>query len=223
MRLGHGPGITESMMIRGPMNVDYKEMLDTAKKLMKSFEGAKSARITAPAGTDLVLDIEDRTFKTDVEITDDNAGNLPCGEIYCAPVEDGADGVLVVDGPIGGEGAPPSPVTLEIEAGRVTSVRCDAPQWRERITELLDTDAGARTIGELGIGLNPKARLVGIMLEDEKADRTAHIAFGSNIGMPGGVNESATHIDYLVHNPTIVATFEDGTAHTVVGDGDLKV
>ena len=81
IRLGHGPGITESMMIHGPMNVDYELMLDNAQKLMKSFEGAKSAHITSPAGTDLVLDIEDRTFKTDVEITDDNAGNLPCGEI----------------------------------------------------------------------------------------------------------------------------------------------
>ena len=59
------------------------------------------------------------------------------------------------------------------------------------------------------------------MLEDEKAYRTAHIAFGSNIGMPGGVNESRTHIDYLVHRPTIVARFENLTERTIVKDGDL--
>jgi len=224
LRVGHSPNIREDMMEDGPMDVDYGLMVDRADRLIDALDEAVSVRITTPLGTDVTLDLRGRRFITDVKITETERGvNLPCGEIYCAPVEDGAEGVLVVDGPIGGEGAPPSPVTLEIEAGRVTSVRCEAPRWQERITELLDTDAGARTIGELGIGLNPKARLVGIMLEDEKAYRTAHIAFGSNIGIPGGVNESTTHIDYLVHRPTIVALFEDGTARTVVGDGDLKV
>ena len=103
----------------------------------------------------------------------------------------------------------------------MTEVRCADQQWSGRITQLLDTDDGARTIAELGIGLNPKARLVGIMLEDEKAFRTAHIAFGSNIGMPGGSNASNTHIDYLIHRPTIVARFEGLTERTIIQDGDL--
>ena len=224
IRVGHSPNIREDMMADGPMDVDYGLMADRADRLIDALDGAASVRVSTARGTDVTLDLKGRRFVTDVKITETEKGaNLPCGEIYCAPVEDGARGVLVVDGPIGGEGTPPSPVTLEIEAGRVTSVRCADVRWRDRITELLDTDAGARTIGELGIGLNPKARLVGIMLEDEKAYRTAHIAFGSNIGMPGGVNESTTHIDYLFHNPTIVATFEDGTERTVVGDGDLRV
>jgi leucyl aminopeptidase (aminopeptidase T) len=224
LRVGHSPNIREDMMEGGPMDVDYGLMADRAGRLIDALDPAVSVRISTDRGTDVTIDLRGRRFVTDVRITETERGaNLPCGEIYCAPVENGADGVLVVDGPIGGEGPPPSPVTLEIEAGRVTSVRCEVPQWRERITELLDTDAGARTIGELGIGLNPKARLVGIMLEDEKADRTAHVAFGSNIGMPGGVNESATHIDYLVHRPTIVATFENGTTRPVVVDGDLEV
>jgi leucyl aminopeptidase (aminopeptidase T) len=224
LRVGHSPSIREDMMVDGPMDVDYDLMCERADRLLDALDGAAFVHVSTARGTDVTLDLRGRRFVTDVKITETEKGaNLPCGEIYCAPVEGGADGVLVVDGPIGGEGAPPSPVTLEIEKGRVTSARCNDPRWRERITELLDTDAGARTIGELGIGLNPKARLVGIMLEDEKADRTAHIAFGSNIGMPGGVNESATHIDYLFHNPTIVATFEDGTERTVVGDGELEV
>ncbi len=194
------------------------------ERLIASFTNATSVRITTPGGSDITLGIEGRRFVTDVRITDTEKGcNLPCGEVYCAPVENGANGVVVADGSIGGEGPPPSPVTLEVDSGRVTSVRCADQQWQERITELLDTDAGARTIAELGIGLNPKACLVGIMLEDEKAYRTAHIAFGSNIGMQGGVNESSTHIDYLVHRPTIVAHFADATERTIVKDGDLVV
>ncbi|MBD3872564.1 MAG: aminopeptidase [Acidobacteria bacterium] len=224
LRVGHSPNIHEDMMDGGPMDVDYGLMVDRAERLIVALDEAVSVQITTPGGTDLTLDLQGRRFVTDVKITETEKGcNLPCGEVYCAPVEDGADGVVVADGSIGGEGPPPSPVTLEVQAGRVTTVRCADPQWQERITQLLDTDTGARTIAELGIGLNPKARLVGIMLEDEKAYRTAHIAFGSNIGMPGGVNESTTHIDYLVHRPTIVARSEDATDRIIVEDGDLCV
>jgi leucyl aminopeptidase (aminopeptidase T) len=224
LRVGHSPNIHEDMMDGGPMDVDYGLMVDQAERLIVALDEAVSVQITTPGGTDLTLDLQGRRFVTDVKITETEKGcNLPCGEVYCAPVEDGADGIVVADGSIGGEGPPPSPVTLEVQAGRVTTVRCADPQWQERITQLLDTDTGARTIAELGIGLNPKARLVGIMLEDEKAYRTAHIAFGDNIGFPGGVSKSATHIDYLIHRPTIVARFQDATERTIVEDGDLSV
>lgn len=224
VRVGHSPNIHEDMMDGGPMDVDYDVMADTARRLMKAFENVRTVHISAPGGTDLTIDITGRRFATDTMITDEEKGvNLPCGEIFNAPVETGADGVLVADGSIGGEGPPPSPVALTVEKGRVVAVRCDDATWTKRITELLDTDEGARTIAELGIGLNPRARLVGIMLEDEKAERTAHVAFGSNIGMPGGVNHSATHIDYLVHRPTITATKSDGTTAALVDDGVITV
>jgi len=224
LRIGHSPNIHEEMMDGGPMDVDYGLMVDQAKGLIDALAGAISVRITTPGGSDITLNIEGRRFVTDAKITDTERGcNLPCGEVYCAPVENGANGVVVADGSIGGEGPPPFPVTLEVESGRVTDVRCADQQWLGRITQLLDTDDGARTIAELGIGLNPKARLVGIMLEDEKAHRTAHIAFGSNIGMPGGSNVSNTHIDYLIHRPTIVARFEGATKRAIVQDGDLCV
>lgn len=224
LRVGHSPNIHEEMMDGGPMDVDYGLMVDQADRLIAALADAVSVRITTPGGTEITLDIKGRRFVTDVKITETEKGcNLPCGEVYCAPVENGASGVLVADGSIGGEGPPPSPVTLEVQAGRVTTVRCANPEWQERINQLLDTDAAARTIAELGIGLNPKARLVGIMLEDEKAFRTAHIAFGSNIGMPGGENESTTHIDYLFHRPTIVARLGDGAERAVVEDGELCV
>lgn len=224
LRIGHSPNIHEDMMDGGPMDVDYSLMADQADRMIAALADAVSVRITTPAGTDITLDVRGRPFVTDVKITETvKECNLPCGEVFCAPVESGADGVVVADGSIGGEGPPPSPVTLVVREGRVLEARCEDMGWQERITGLLDTDAGARTIGELGIGLNPKARLIGIMLEDEKAYRTAHIAFGSNIGMPGGVNKSTTHIDYLVKLPTIVACLEEGTERTIVENGDLRV
>ncbi|MCX7668312.1 MAG: hypothetical protein N2Z84_05225, partial [Atribacterota bacterium] len=57
-------------------------------------------------------------------------------------------------------------------------------------------------VGELGIGTNPKARITGNILEDEKAFRTVHVALGMNVDM-GGAIESKTHNDGIICNPTV--------------------
>ncbi len=75
---------------------------------------------------------------------------------------------------------------------------------------------------ELGMGLNPGARLVGRMLEDEKALRTAHVAFGDNQGFPGGRSTSGRHMDFLVHLPT-VSVEREGEIVCVLRDGDLAI
>lgn len=224
LRMGHCPGIEADMFTGGPMGVDYAAMRDAAHRLISAMQGAAKVRITAPAGTDLTLTVDGRAFVTDVHVNETDKGvNLPCGEVYCAPVETEGDGVLVVDGCIGGDGNVSEPVKMKISAGRVVEVECGDRWWLERVESLLDTDEGARGVAELGIGLNPGARLVGNMLEDEKALRTAHIAFGSNQGMPGGQGRSATHVDYLFHRPTITAYDADGGARKVLVDGEIVV
>ena len=77
----------------------------------------------------------------------------------------------------------------------------------------------ASIIGELGIGLNPMAKLTGNLLEEEKAGETAHVAFGNNFEMPGGQNTSATHRDFLFKKPNMVVTYKDGSTRTVLKDG----
>ncbi len=225
LRMGHAPGVEEGMLAEGgPMDVDYAAMQDSADRLIDALDGADRVEITTAAGTDVVLGISGRKTVSDVRITGVDRGvNLPCGEVYCCPVETRADGVLVVDGCVGGDGNPPGPITMRIAEGRVTSVVCADDAWRRRVESLLDTDEGARTIAELGIGLNPGARLIGCMLEDEKALRTAHIAFGSNQGMPGGQSVSNTHVDYLFHAPTITAVLADGARRTILKNGDIVV
>jgi len=86
---------------------------------------------------------------------------------------------------------------------------------------LINLDNQARIIGELGIGLNPGAKLRGILLEDEKAIQTAHIAFGNNKDMVGGQNESITHRDFLFYKPTIEVTYKDGSKKIVMKNGDF--
>lgn len=222
LRMGHSPGIVERMMEGGALDVDYAVMREGAARLMDLFRDAASVHITSEAGTDLTLGLAGRPFVSDVHITATERGvNLPCGEIYCCPLENRADGRLVVDGCFGSDGNVSTPATIACRGGRVIDVASDDPALTARIVDLMDTDDGSRTIAELGIGLNPGAGLHGNMLEDEKALRTAHIAFGSNMGMPGGINRSSTHIDYLFHRPTMTVTHGDGSTACVIRDGDI--
>ncbi|PIV82102.1 hypothetical protein COW53_00745 [bacterium CG17_big_fil_post_rev_8_21_14_2_50_64_8] len=221
IRMGHSPGINEDMMVGGPLDVDYAAMISRADHLIAAFAGVESLHITAPGGTDLVLDLRGRRFVTDVKATVEAGSNLPCGEVYCCPVENGAEGVLVVDGCFGSYGNVPTPVTIKIESGRVISVTSDHDGVVAVINQLLDTDQDSRTIAELGIGLNPGARLTPRMLEAEKVGGTAHIAFGSNEGMPGGRSVSRVHVDYLFLKPTIEAVLDDGSRKIVLRDGNI--
>ncbi len=222
-RVGHAPGITEDMMISGPMDVDFAEVRDKALALMSSLRQASYARITAPGGTDLTVYVEGRGWDTDTQVGAGSFGNLPCGEIWCAPIENLGEGLLVCDGSIGDLGAVPAPVHITVDRGQVTKVECADGDFQARVEEFLALDEEAKVLGEFGIGINPKARITGNLLEDEKAFRTAHIAFGNNEEMPGGKNRSRTHRDFLFSDPTIVIHNTDGHAFRIVEDGLVSV
>ena len=221
LRLGHSPGIDAEMMTGGPLAVDYGRMRALAAGLQSAFAGAEAVRITSAAGTDLRLDLRGRRLVSDLRAMPGVGVNLPCGEVYCCPVETGADGTLVIDGCYGSWGTVPAPLVFTLAGGRVVEARCNDAPTLANVTRLLDTDPGARTIAELGIGLNPGARLTDRMLEAEKALHTAHIAFGTNDGMPGGKSMSSIHIDYLLRRPTITV-FPAGAAVMVNGDFRLE-
>lgn len=222
IRMGHAPGISEDMMTGGSLDVDYRRMQLRERLMRDLLEGARTLRLTTALGTDLVLDVTDRPFISDLKAVPDCCVNLPCGEIYCAPVEGSANGTLVADGPIGDEGVPPMPVRIEIKDGKVVDVACEDAIWQERIARNFRHDEGAAMVCEVGMGLNPGARLVGRMLEDEKALRTAHVAFGDNQGFPGGAVRSGMHVDCLVHLPSIEVGRE-GKTIAVLDQGDLVV
>lgn len=220
-RIAHCPGIDSSMMTDGGMSADFPAMAASARELLRRLSQAVSAHITAPNGTELILDIRRRDFSTDTVVADGAACNLPCGEIWCAPDEGNANGVLVCDGCAGELGVVPAPVKLVINNGRVTSVHCPDDQFKLDVEAMLEFDSGASQIGEFGIGLNPAARITGKLLEDEKAAGTAHIAFGNNISAPGGRNHSRTHQDFLFYNPTVTITYEDEREEPLMVSGRI--
>ncbi|MDX2472860.1 MAG: aminopeptidase [Candidatus Krumholzibacteria bacterium] len=222
IRMGHSPGIDVDMMISGALSVDYGAMAKMAERLYAGFQDAVHVHLTTPAGTNLHLDLTGRTVTDDLKATVEVGANLPCGEVYCAPVEDGANGIVVVDGCFGSYGLVPSPVKIRVLDGLARGVVGDDSQIVEIINCLLDTDAGSRTIAELGIGLNSGARLTDCMLEAEKVLGTAHVAFGDNEGLGGGQSRSSMHVDYLLKKPTLEVTLKDGSQRLVMQDGQVK-
>jgi aminopeptidase len=122
--------------------------------------------------------------------------NWPDGEIATAPLEGGVTGVIRFPGAFSFAGVMVRDLELEFEGGLV--VRESASEGLEFVRGLLDTDAGSRRVGELGIGTNAALTTsTGDLLIDEKILGTVHIALGRAYPQCGGVNESALHWDIV--------------------------
>lgn len=223
IKMGHMPGITEAMML-GSVNVNYVEMQNSAESILKFLKDAKQIHITTDEGTDLFLGVKGRPFVSDVGvIKPGEMSNLPCGEIYCAPLETEVNGVVVFNASVGDIGILETPLKVYLENGRVMEFDSDDKNLVNKITELQKVDEDSMVIGELGIGINPKACITGNMLEDEKALGTAHLAFGNNADFPGGGNNnSKIHRDYLFYRPTIEVTYADNSKEAIILKGELN-
>jgi leucyl aminopeptidase (aminopeptidase T) len=128
-------------------------------------------------------------------------GNLPTGEAYLAPLEGKAQGVVVVDGSMAGIGMLQTPLRIVVRDGFAEEVSGGAEV--EKLLELWAIHGRlSRNVAEFGIGTNDKARITGVILEDEKVLGTIHIAFGDNASMGGSVAVQS-HLDGLVRSPTV--------------------
>ncbi len=198
------PGITLEMMESGGINADYLAVRDTAFDLKSRLEKAKDIRLVTDLGTDIVFDVRACDWKADHGIIHEpgSSSNLPAGEVFVAPK--GGNGVFVVDGSMGGMGLLDSPLTIKVENGQATEI---TGKGAEHFINMLDSVGPlARNLAELGIGINPAARLIGNVLEDEKVAGTVHIALGDNSTFGGDV-VAGIHLDGIITGPRL---FVDG-------------
>ncbi len=159
-------------------------------ELIERLERARTIRIEADR-TDLVLDVKGRTW-----VNSDGRRNMPSGEVFTGPHETSANGTIHFDVPSSPAGVHVAGVTLTFRDGVV--VEAHAEQGDEHLQRALATDAGARRLGELGIGTNLGiTRPVGTILFDEKIGGTVHLALGRSYPETGGKNESALHWDLI--------------------------
>jgi leucyl aminopeptidase (aminopeptidase T) len=210
------PGVTADMLAR-MMTADVAELRRRGHALAEALTAASEAVLTSAEGTDLRMSLEGRSGIADAgEITAPGAfGNLPCGEGFIGPLEEAADGALVIDGTIAAYGRVPEPTRLELRDGRIVRAAGAAGQWL--LDRLSAHGPEATGIAELGIGTNERAVLSGNVLEDEKLLGTVHIAFGASAGI-GGVVQVPIHLDCVVMSPTLALDGE-----VILRDGRLLV
>lgn len=140
---------------------------------------------------DIRLSIQGRSFEPS-----DGKYNFPDGEIYTSPVENSVNGWVRFKYPAIAQGQEVSDIELWFEEGRVVKER--AAKNQDFLTTLLNLDAGARTLGEWGIGTNYGIqRFSKHMLFDEKMGGTIHFAVGAGFPECGSRNESGLHWDML--------------------------
>jgi aminopeptidase len=121
---------------------------------------------------------------------------MPSGEVFTGPIEDSAHGTIRFAVPSSPRGVEVSGVELTFESGRV--VKASAERGEDYLQASLDGDAGARFLGELGIGTNEGIdRATGSILLDEKIAGTVHLALGRSYPETGGTNSSALHWDLI--------------------------
>ncbi len=148
-------------------------------------------RIVGP-GTDLTLSLAGRTGEVDAGHV-----NMPGGEVFYSPREDSAAGAIEFsEFPAVYLGREVEGVRLVFDGGLV--VDASARAGEDHLLRTLDTDDGARRLGELGIGCNPAIqRYMRNVAFDEKIDGTVHLAVGNSYSFTGGTNVSAVHWDLV--------------------------
>jgi aminopeptidase len=168
----------------------WGELRGFQAQLIERLAPADEIRIEAD-GTDLTLNVAGRTW-----VNSDGKRNMPSGEVFTGPHEHSAEGTIRFTIPTAPRGVVVEDVTLEFRAGRVVSARAERGDAYLQAT--LDTDPGARFLGELGIGTNFGIdRPIGAILFDEKIGGTVHLALGRSYPETGGGNESVVHWDLI--------------------------
>lgn len=159
-------------------------------EIARRFQRKDKVSLKGP-NVDLTLSIKGRLF-----VVADGKVNFPDGEIFTSPLENSADGWIRFSYPAIYDGRQVDNVELWFENGKV--IKEKAGQGQDFLKEMLNTDEGARKLGELGIGTNYGIkRFTKNMLFDEKMGGTIHLALGHGLSQSGGVNVSAIHWDML--------------------------
>ncbi len=206
-RVVNMPDYSEEVLTSDALvGVDFEELAPLVKKVAGMLTEAKEAHVTSALGTDVKLGLVGRqgAALTGLIHEPGQFGSPPDIEARITPVEGTSEGIGVVDGSIPAPGVCllREAVTVTIRKGFVEDIR--GGEQARRFADILEkaNDHNVYNIAELGIGLNPKAQLKGIMLEDEGMLGTVHIAVGTS-GAFGGKIRTSLHLDMIIKNPTI--------------------
>jgi leucyl aminopeptidase (aminopeptidase T) len=235
LRIGSMPGVAKFMEESG-LSADYNKIGEKCTVLEEIFNRAVGAEVEFSTGHMCYFDlpaenkalIDDGILHPERAGTDEALSNLPAGEVFCVPNEN-EDSKTAGELPaeVGGEVA-----VYVVENNRIVDVRGSGPEV-EALRERFAADPGWQNVAEFAIGVNDKAKVTGIVLEDEKAG--FHWAYGrsDHFGGQNGVDqfnspENVIHLDivYAKDSPIVCRkldfVFHDGERQTIIVDGELQ-
>ena len=174
---------TQELMIHGGLEADFREVAPTCKAVAGILAGAKEVRLTTPHGTDLTFSAEGRRSNAMYCMVEPGEFSpVPTVEANVSPLEGTAQGIIVANASIPYIGIQAEMLKRDLEQKQ---------------------DPNVYNIAELGVGLNPKCRFMGFMLEDEGVRGSVHIGIGTSITLGGNV-KAACHYDLIMTEPTLI-------------------
>ena len=199
--------LTEELMVTGAIEANFLETKDLIDRVSEALGKAKEARVTTKAGTDLYLDFRGRPEK----IVNKNAICHQPGdssgiilESAISPKVGSAQGIIFIDASITlfMPNLVHEPIQGIIKDGRLVEMKggIEATKLSQLLKEF--NDPLVYYVAELGIGMNPKAKMMGVKTQDKSVYGTCHIGFGSNITWGGNIH-AATHFDMVMYAPKI--------------------
>lgn len=196
-RVASMPHVELISFTEGGLTADYSKVKKLSQKMLKKIKKSKNLKIRSDNGTDVSMEIG--RYKIGMDEGDLRKrscyGNLPAGEVFTSPNDFTTNGVIVFDhmGKYGKN------IEITVKDGYAEKIKS-----KKLLEEVNKLGKKARFIAEIGIGTNPKSKVIGNVLEDEKVFGTVHIALGNNVGF-GGKNNVEFHVDGIILKPTLIA------------------
>lgn len=197
------PEAQENLLCKPALFADFIELKPRIEKLAQLLTNAETAKITSPLGTDFICSIKGREGRALHGIA--NLKDISAGfgvEASIAPVEDQANGIIIVNESIPGIGLVDKPITTKFKDGICYEI--EGGKIAESFLDLLNSknDPNIFTVAELGIGMNPLSKFENDMLSDESVYGSIHVAIGTNAYI-GGKTVAAGHYDMVFTGATL--------------------
>jgi leucyl aminopeptidase (aminopeptidase T) len=202
-RIASLPGITAEMFLR-TMKADWRKIGVYTRKIAGRLSTASKIKVKTDSGTDF-------SFETGgmAAIVDDGRimskttfGTLPAGEAYLSPLENTAEGVLVIDGSFSiVEGLLNEPIILTVKGGKV--IKAEGHGCCAELEKIfIKHNKTARTIAEFGVGTNDVAQITGNIVEDKKVRGSVHVAIG-NTSLTAEETNLTLHLEGVLQKPSV--------------------
>ncbi len=214
--------VTEAMMVSGGLEADFTQVKATCRAVGERMSRTKVARVTSREGTDLTFRVEGRRVNVMPCVVEPGEFSpAPTAEVNFSPIEGSANGVIVADAsiPYLGIGLLKKPIRFTVRDGFIVEIEGGDPEQAGKLKAAWErqADPNVYNVAEMGIGMNPRCRFSGIMLEDEGVLGSIHIGTGTNITLGGNV-QARSHYDLIMSKPTLNLDGE-----VLIQDGQLKL